>query len=238
MKRWFGKTINEEFTAFSTDHVIMLGICVAGLLLLVLNARIIRESDTVYTLLRWSLLGVLIISEVSYQTWAAVNGVWNVGAHLPLHLCGIASLFGMAALITRHYKLIQLTLFIGIIPSFMALLTPEIPYNYEHFRYWKFFIHHMAIPWTSVFLLVTSSVKVSWKNALEAYGYLVAYSILVSLYNVYFGSNYLYLAETPLADTPLDLLGGGVLYYLNLGILALLSFFLTYGLYHMVLKKV
>ncbi len=37
----------------------------------------------------------------------------------------------------------------------MALITPELPYDYPHFRYWKFFIHHIVISWSSIFLVVT-----------------------------------------------------------------------------------
>lgn len=167
-----------------------------GLVILLLTYKGIRASPSTYNFIRWTLFGLLVLSELSYQVWAAVNGIWNLRDHMPLHLCGIAGITGAIALATHNKMLITITFFIGFIPAFLALVTPELPYDYPHFRFWKSFIHHMTISWAGIFPVVTSSVKITFKSTLEAYGYLLLYAAVVGFFiNPVLDSNYLYLSH-------------------------------------------
>lgn len=238
MGDWFNEQHGEPFIAFGTSHITALIIYFTGLILLFITYKNVKNSDTLYNALRWALFVILVISEISYQTYTITNGIWSLQEHIPLHLCGIASITGAIALITQNKALINLTFFIGLIPAFAALVTPELPYDFPHFRFWKFFVHHMAISWVSIFLLLTSSVKVTFKSALHAYGLLLIYAAIIGfLINPYLESNYLFLSATPTASTPLDLLGEGVWYYVNLCLLGIAVFLWQFGLFKLLRKK-
>ncbi|WP_164670727.1 TIGR02206 family membrane protein [Virgibacillus doumboii] len=226
------------FVAFGPSHITVLVIYFTGIVLFTIAFRKIMDNTYLYNTIRWILFILLLISEVSYQTWTAITGIWSLSEHMPLHLCGIAGITGMIALITYNKKLIQITFFIGLIPAFLALVTPELPYDFPHYRFWKFFVHHLSISWVSIFLVATSSVKVTLKSMLETYGYLLLFAFIIGVFfNPIMESNYLYLSHTPTASTPLDLLGNGFWYYFNLCLLAIVVFFIQLQVYKLFTRK-
>ncbi|WP_163527504.1 TIGR02206 family membrane protein [Halobacillus ihumii] len=224
MQKWFGPWINQPFQLFGTSHLIMLIVFLLGMIVLYLFSANIRKGTRTHQVIRWGLFSLLISCEISYQIWTVTNDVFSPAEHLPLHLCGVASLIAMIGLLTYQKKLIQINYFIGIIPAMLALITPDIPHGYEHFRFWKFFLHHMAIPWASFFLILTSSVSINRRVMFETYSYLILYAVIISCMNQLIDSNYLYLSGPPAANTPLNYLGEGLWYYLNLSLLALAVF--------------
>ncbi|MGR9048431.1 YwaF family protein [Halobacillus faecis] len=236
MEAWFSEQIDQTFTTFGSSHTWMLFIYLVVSLGILGMHRTLRNSSVLHNMVRFILLFLLILSEISYQTWTIMHGLWMEGSHLPLHLCGVASLLGVVALLTYNPKLIKITFFIGIMPAAIALITPDIPHGYEHFRFWKFFVHHMAISWTSLFLVVSTKVLIRGKDMLETFFYLIIYSVFIYIFNVFFQTNYLYLNGPPIAGTPLDWMGEGVMYYISLVLTAFFVFSLMYFLYKLIKK--
>ncbi|SFK60412.1 conserved hypothetical integral membrane protein TIGR02206 [Halobacillus dabanensis] len=236
MERWFSEQVDQTFTTFGYSHLVMLAIYVVVSLLIFIRHDTWKQSNFSHNLIRISLLSLLILSEISYQTWSIIHGVWGDGSHLPLHLCGIASLLGVLALITYHPKLIKITYFIGLFPAAIAMVTPDLPHDYQHYRFWKFFVHHMAISWTSLFLIVATSVKITRKDLLESFFYLVLYSFFIIGFNRFFQTNYLYLEGPPIVGTPLDWMGEGLSYYFTLLFLTFFVFSMMYLLYKLIRK--
>ncbi|MFD2759900.1 YwaF family protein [Lentibacillus juripiscarius] len=222
----------SPFTAFGFSHITTLLVYIIGLTILMLFTKKILSKPSIYQFIRWSLFTLLILSEISYQLYTALNGIWSLSEHMFLHLCGIAGITGAISLLTHNKQFIQITFFFGLIPAFLALVTPELPYDFPHYRFLKFFIHHIAISWTGVFLVITNHVTIPFPSFIKSYVYLLIYAAIIGFFvNPLLGSNYLYLSHTPAASTPLDLLGNGVWYYVNLCILAFIVFFLQYLVY-------
>lgn len=235
MKEWFGTLDGEPFTAFGTSHITIILIYFIVMLTLIFTYKKINKKQ--YHTLRWVLFSILILAELSYQVWAATNGIWSMKEQLPLHLCSIASIVGAIALITQHKKLITITFFIGFIPPFLALLTPELPYDFPNFRFFIFFIHHITISFVALFLVLTNDVQLTLKSTFETYGYLLVYAGIIGIFvNPNIKSNYLYLANPPSTSTPLDLLGSGANYYLQLTLLGLVVFIGLYYFYRICRK--
>lgn len=215
----------------------MLSVFLIGIILLLLFAKKMIKHPRFILVMRFVLFICLFVSEASYQIWAITNDVWSMALYIPFHLCGIASIVGMITLVTYHPKLIKLNYFIGIIPALIALVTPDLIYDYQHFRFWKFFVHHIAIVWTSLFLVVTTSVQITWQTTIKAYIWLVGYGVVVGIINTILDANYMYLDRPPSAGTPLDYIGEGIWYYLNLGLIALVVFILMNVLYSKLEKR-
>lgn len=228
MKEWFLTVSGEPFTPFGTSHLLVLLLYLAGACLLIYFHREIKTNSKLFQWIRWVLFCLLIISEVSYQIWTAYHGIWL--HNLPFHLCGVAGIIGALALLTLNHRLIAVTFFIALIPAFLALLTPETPYEFPNFRFFKFFIHHIAISLTGLFFAVTSRHGViTGKRMIETYLYLVAYALFVGfIINPWLDANYLYLSHPPEVASPLDWFGSGIWYRLNLGIVCFLVFTLQY----------
>jgi hypothetical integral membrane protein (TIGR02206 family) len=234
LKNWFGEQSNTPLEWFGIHHLGMIFIFIVGILFLVIYSNKIKENHLLVTVIRWVLFGILVTSELSYQTWGYVNGFWNSSEFLPFQLCSIAGILTILALLTKNKKLIQMVLFIGIFPSFLAVVTPELFHGFPHFRFWQFFIHHIALSWASIFLVTTNPIQLSFKKTLESYLYLLCYAALIGfVVNPLFKANFLFLSRPPSANTPLNLLGTGGWYYLNLCLVGLLVFITIHFFYNL-----
>lgn len=230
----------RAFIPFGTSHVVMLIIYGVGLVLLIFFSTSKKRSfyPKTYNLVRWFLFFWLVTSEVSYQAWTIATGIWSLSEHIPLHLCGIASITVALALLLQNKLLGYLSFYIGFIPPLLALITPELPYDYSHFRYWKFFVHHIVISWASLFVILTSSSTLTYLSVLRSFGILLIYAAFIGFFvNPVINANYLFLRETPLANTPLDYFGTGVLYYVNLCLVALIVFSVQWAAIHFLKKR-
>ncbi|AQQ51882.1 YwaF family protein [Planococcus lenghuensis] len=225
MKEWWAKTSEHLFEQFSPSHIGMMGVAAAGVAFITsLKDKLVRQLEK-FKWLRVALLALLLASEVSYQAWTVSAGVWSVAGHLPLHLCAVASLAAVVALVTWNETLIQFAFFTGVIPPLIAVITPEVPYGYRHYRFWKFFLHHMSIPWSALFLATAKPHTITLRAAFKVYGLLAIYALFIGKgFNPATGANYLYLSQTPNAATPLDFLGSGRTYTINLAIAVMAMF--------------
>ncbi|WP_271852652.1 TIGR02206 family membrane protein [Planococcus maritimus] len=238
METWFGARSDYPFELFSSSHLIVLAIALCGFLFVILFKNTLSAKGTLFQLLCWLLFSVLILSEVSYQYWAITHGFWSFNRYMPLHLCGGASVTAMIGLWTLRPFWIRLSFFIGIAPAALALVTPDMPYDYQHFRFWKFFVHHTVIAWASLFLAVAFPKSITWRSVFTVYGLLLAYAALIGFWvNPWTESNYLYLSQRPTSVSPLDFFGDGLWYYLNLCLTALLLFAAQYGIFHCLVHK-
>ncbi|MBM7570516.1 TIGR02206 family membrane protein [Aquibacillus albus] len=234
---WFGDSNNEAFEVFTVIHLIVFLIYLIGIISLAGTYKKIMVHKKLQRTIRRSLFYILLLSELGYQAWGTLNGIWNVKEFMPLQLCSIAGIIVMLALFFKTRILIVLAFFIGLIPSFLAILTPELPHGYPHFRFWNFFIQHICLSWASLFLLLTSNIVIRFTDVMKAYASLIAYACFVGfLINPWFEANYMFLSRQPTADTPLSMLGDGILYILNLALIGMGIFLIQFGVYRS-LKK-
>ena len=237
MGSWFTATSTYSFNPFSISHLLALALAIAGLFLLISAKNWLKEEKKLFQLLRWTLLALLFLSEFSYHFWAFTNQVWSFSEQMPLHLCGIASLTAMIGLLTMRPIWIQISFYIGIIPAFLALITPELPYDYQHFRFWKFFVHHISISWACLFLALARPAVITMRSVFFVYALLLAYAVLIGFFiNPWADSNYLFLMQRPTTTSPLDFFGDGFWYYINLCLTTLVLFFCQYLLFRKFVK--
>lgn len=232
MENWFGATSDSRFELFAVDHLLVLSIALFGFLSLVLAQGWLTKHEQLFQGLRWVLFGLLVISEVSYQYWAISHDVWKFNEQMPLHLCGIASLVAMISLLTLQPFWIRVAFFIGIVPVALALVTPELPYDYHHYRFWKFSVHHIAVFWTSILLAMIYPTIITLRSVFTVYALLLGYAAVIGfVVNPLMNANFLYLAGTPSTASPLDFFGDGIWYIINLCSAALVLFLSQYALF-------
>lgn len=238
METWFGARSDYPFTLFSSSHLVVLAIALSGFVCLILFKGNLSAKGALFQPLRWLLFSVLLLSEVTYQYWAISHEFWSFNRYVPLHLCGAASISAMIGLLTMRPFWIRLAFFIGLAPAALALVTPDMPYDYQHFRFWKFFVHHTAIAWASLFLALASPQSITWRSVFSVYGLLLAYAALIGFWvNPLLESNYLYLSQRPSTASPLDFFGDGLWYYVNLCLTALILFAVQYGIFYCLIHK-
>jgi hypothetical integral membrane protein (TIGR02206 family) len=218
------------FQMFSLSHILVLVLffTVFGLMIAFRESLKKGKTEKVAGLL---LMVTLIASEVTYQIWAISYGVWDARFFLPLQLCSFSTFWGLYLYWRKNKSAFYFFYYIGLIPPVLALLTPDLIYDFPHYRFLKFFLHHMAIPLMVVYLLITKEYVLTIKSIWQ--GMLLLNLMILPIYilNKILGSNYFFLNGPPEGNTALSLFGTGILYYINLEIAALVIFFISYLLY-------
>ena len=79
MKDWFGTGSRYPFEILGASHITMLLIFTIVLFSIALASKWLHTHERFRQIMRYSLLVLLLLSEISYQLWAYVNGVWSLG---------------------------------------------------------------------------------------------------------------------------------------------------------------
>ncbi|MGD6802957.1 TIGR02206 family membrane protein [Rossellomorea aquimaris] len=212
-----------DFQMFSVTHIVVLSLFFGLMLTFVL-----LKKDKLPKGIGICLLTILIGSEISYQIWAVTYEVWDARFFLPLQLCSFSTFFGIYLFWKRNKTVFYFYYYIGLFPPILALITPDLIYDFPHYRFFKFFLHHMAIPLMTVYLYKTKEYTLPLNSIWQ--GMLMLNIMILPIYilNVFLGSNYFFLNGPPEGNTALSLFGSGIQYYVNLEIAALIIFFVSF----------
>jgi hypothetical integral membrane protein (TIGR02206 family) len=222
-----------DFQLFSLAHLLTLFVFVlliAGLIYCFVKRTHIKWIGTI-------LVCTLSISEISYQIWSVTNGIWSFQSTLPLHLCSISTFIGIYLYFKRNSRLFYLFLYIGFIPPILAIITPDNPYAFPHYRYIKYFLHHMAIPLMVLYLFFYDQYPLRKRSILYGLGLVNCLALPIFILNKLSGSNYFFLAGPPEGNTPLSWFGEGIIYIVSLEFAAIIVFSINYLLFKLLAAK-
>lgn len=218
----------KDFLLFSTEHLVMISLLIIITLALVVFREPIRNSLFLKRFFRWGFFIILLIGNVGYQLWSIVHAVWDPRFNLPFQLCSISSLVVLYFLLKPTESRFQLVYFIALIPPSLAILTPDLLYGSPHYRFFQFFIFHITLVTTVLYYLIIERYQPRFVSVLKAFIFINVLALPIGMVNNYLGSNYLFLEGPPASDTLLSLFGNGFWYLVNLEIVMLITFFLTY----------
>ncbi|RSK26057.1 TIGR02206 family membrane protein [Bacillus sp. HMF5848] len=222
---FFSSEPSVPFTLMSFSHLVVLVIFV----LVAFAMYVFRNNLKHSKWLPWSLLTILVISEVSYQIWSLSVGVWTPQKYIPIQLCSLSTFVGVYMLIKPSQRMFNFFYFIGFIAPLLAIITPDLTFGFPHYRFIKFFLHHMTIAWTLLYFVFVKGYRPTFKSAFTSWVALNVYAIPVFIINKLINANYMFLSKSAEAKTPLDWLGSGYWYIINLELLALSLFILVYA---------
>ncbi|MFV8827909.1 TIGR02206 family membrane protein [Alkalihalobacterium sp. APHAB7] len=208
---------------FSPAHV-------ASLLLFALSIvwMFVHRHKSYMAHVRWGLLAVLVLSEISIIIWSIAIGLWDIRFNLPLQLCTISIYLSSFMLITCSYRIFEVLYFFGIGGALQALITPELFYTFPHYRFLHFFIAHIAIILAILYMIWVLNYTVTWKSAVRSFIFLNSLAFIAFWINYFTGANYMFLARKPDNPSILDWLGPYPWYILSLEVIVILMFTLLY----------
>src|SRR5690606_7291799 len=209
----------ERFEPFADAHwAALIGLMIAVCAVLLFRSRL-RDSR-VNRRVRIIIALVLGASELSLHVWYALTDGWGIDT-LPFQLCSIMVWLSAAALLTRVHKLYDAVFFLGLLGALQAMLTPNLDYGFPHFRYFHFFIAHIAIISASLFLLLVERYRPTFGSVMRALLWLHVLAIPAAITNMAAGTNFMFLARKPSTPSLLDLLAPWPWYLLQLEAVAL-----------------
>jgi hypothetical integral membrane protein (TIGR02206 family) len=220
----FSVTGMQTFTFFSTTHVVTLILFFLTCFLLVY----FRTKLKIYQhILKWALFTTLILCEVSMHLWLILTNQWEVG-DLPLQLCSLSTFLSLYLFLKKNQKVFNLLFFIGLIPPILSMVTPDIVYQFPHFRFLKYFLHHSAIPLAVLYFILFEGYRVPRQAIFSGFITLNIIAIPVFFLNLLLDTNFFFLASPSETETLLSFFGSGIMYYINLEIVGLIVFIITY----------
>ncbi|WP_246009538.1 TIGR02206 family membrane protein [Brevibacillus fluminis] len=217
----------QPFQLFSLSHI-----CVLLLLLLAIALLYIFRNDLRLgrsnLVCRYGLVVLLLMTEIAYQLWHLGVGTWTVTEVLPLQLCSVSLLLSCVMLVSRSYRLFEVTYFWGIGGAGQAMLTPELFYPFPHFRFFHFFLAHGAIILACLHMVWVEGYRPTFRSIGKALLWLNALLLVALLVNQGTGGNYLFAAHKPENPSLIDYLGPYPWYLLSLEGVAFLLFYVLF----------
>jgi hypothetical integral membrane protein (TIGR02206 family) len=228
LSHFFAKNYTgAPFELFGAAHLVALAIVLlVNLAWFGLRSRL---DDTARRRIRTGLAWLLLVNEAAWHLWHLGVGTWTLQTMLPLHLCSALVFVSAAMLLTRNETLYQWCCFLGIGGAIQPLLTPDIGiYGFPHFRFFQSMISHGCIVTAAIYMTVVEGHRPQLRTILHIVIGLNLYMFVVGGVNAILGSNYLFIAHKPDAQTLLNVMGPWPWYILSMEAVGLIVFLLLY----------
>ena len=219
---------NDEFPfeLFSLSHVMAILFSIGAMILLFVIRDWIRTKGK--ALLKFVLIVALIFSEITFQLWYYLHDKWDTDINLPLQLCSISLYMCTFMLLTKNYRVFEVTFFASMTGAFIAIITPELFFGFPHFRYFQFFLAHLTIVLSCLYMVWIEGYTLTFASLIRALIALNAVAVFVYLINKIVDANYMFLLHKPYNPSPIDYLGPYPYYLLSLEGVAFILFLLLY----------
>jgi hypothetical integral membrane protein (TIGR02206 family) len=170
----------------------------------------------------------LVANTVGWYGYLLVNGWVEFPDTLPLELCDVTLYLILIALFTARPVPFDLAYYGALGGSMMALLTPDLWEPFPSYGTVQFFVAHGFVVIAVLFLVLAGRARPRPGSAVLAFVALNGYAAFVGVFNLVFGTNYMYLREKPANPSLLDYLGPWPWYILTSEVVALVVFGLLY----------
>lgn len=208
----------QSWHHFGPDHVAALGAIALAALGAARNGR--RAGRPLRLALAAALVALLAGELV--RAWRGGWFTWET--LLPLHLCDLAVLLSVFALLALERRVTELLYFWALTGTLLATVTPDLARGFPSLDYFAFFgLHGLVIVAVSllVFGLGVVPERGAWRRA---FAWTLAYAAGVGVVNLALGTNFLYLRAKPAGATLLDAFGPWPWYIAGCAALALVLF--------------
>jgi hypothetical integral membrane protein (TIGR02206 family) len=196
---------DKEFTAFTGEHFVLLGLLVVGAVLLGRLAVRLRGRPE-ESRFRLGFAVLIPLFTVPMQVLQLLPGDFTLGTSLPLQLCDLSWMVAVYALWTRHELATALLYFWALTLDVQAAVTPSLGQSFPDPRYFMFWGMHFLTMWAAVYL-VCSVGGPTWRGYRFTIAVTAVWAAAVLGFNALTGTNYGYLSRKPETSSMLDLLG-------------------------------
>jgi len=215
----------RPFVLFGPDHLLaLLAIAVVTLSLTLLVRR--SPWGIVSVGARVGLALYLLLTAGLVFVIAARSGLFRLIELLPFHLCDMAILLAMVALLWRVQWVYEVLYFWALAGTLLAVFTPDVTMGFPDPGFLSFFGIHAGVVASACVLTWGEGMRPRPGAAWTVFGITNAYAGLVGIVNFIAGTNFMYLNRKPSSPTLLDALGPWPWYLLVADVLALGLFLL------------
>ncbi|KEO82395.1 TIGR02206 family membrane protein [Tumebacillus flagellatus] len=208
--------LDHPFTLFDWQHDLALLLILLAVLLLCFQRAKLREPAA-NRAFRFTLAALLLVSELSLESWQAYEGAWTLDFSLPLQLCSLSLLLAVVMLLTKSYRVFEFMFLAGLGGALQAILTPDLGhYAFPHFRTFEFFVGHGAVVVACFFMVFVEGYRPTAGSIWRSLAALNVVALVVYALDLLTGGNYMFLTHKPDNASLLDFLGPWPWYILSL----------------------
>lgn len=187
-----------------------------------------KKLEPYKAVIRWSLCIILVCCVISLQTYLVLTDKWKI-SDLPLNLCSLSTYLSIYLFFKNNNKVFNLLFFIGFIPPILSMLTPDNTYHFPHFRFIRYYLQHSAIALSVLYFIIFDGYRVPKKAIYTSLIILNIIAVPIYFLNTLLKTNFFFLARPAVeSKTLLSYLGSGIMYYVNIELIAIVIAFLTY----------
>ena len=211
----------SDLSLFGREHLLILTAVVAAAAACAAAAR--RPRGPGLALIR-TLAVVLAANELVWYAYRLYLEGWRFPEGLPLALCDVMVWATVAAALGLHVRVVEVAYYGGVGGSAMALATPDLWAPLLSYPTVTFFLSHALVVIVNATLTFGRVVQLDRRSWWRAFGALNGYTVAIGLFNVAFGTNYMFLCAKPANPSLLDWFGPWPIYVVVSEVVALLVF--------------
>ncbi len=209
------------FVPFGPAHLLALAAVAA---LAVALVWFVRARPAASLPLRW-LLAAALVAQTSFTLWRGAREGWlSWQSALPLELCDAAMVLSVVALLVPRRATAELVYFWAGAGSPLAMLTPDLQWNFPRWEFLVFFGLHGLVLSAALLLVFGLGLHPRPGAPLRVLGITAGWAVFVGLVDVALGTNFMYLRSRPPVGTPLDWMGPWPVYIAVAAVVALVLF--------------
>lgn len=150
---------------------------------------------------------LLLAIEIPLQVFSMLPAQWKLDESLPFHLCDLAWMVAVVALLTRAAWAFGLLYYWGLTLTVQGLLTPHLVEDFPHWQFLLFFSGHSLVVLAAVYLTAVAGMRPTWRLLGTTIAVTVCWALLMLAFNALAGTNYLYVNGKPPTASAFDLMG-------------------------------
>ena len=167
---------------------------------------------------------LLVANELVWYGFRYYTEGFRFPEGLPLELCDVVVWLAAAACFSRSVTATEFVYFTGVGGSGMALLTPDLWAPLLSYPSLYFFAGHGLVVIAAIALVFGSQVRLRSGAVWRVFGLLNVYVAFAGIFNIVFGTNYVYLRSKPESASILDWFGPWPVYIVVAEVFALVLF--------------
>lgn len=184
------------FKQWGLIHNLFTILAVFGLIILYLNRNKLSKIKYKEIILKVSAI-ILLVNMIIYTFGNLYFGSFNYKEMLPFHLCFIANYMFIIAVLFNKRNILKYTLFMSFIGPIPAMLWPELVSTIDNFNFWQLVISHHFFINISLFSYYALNYRIEFKDFLKVFVFINALLIIITPFNNYFDTNYIFTNYIP-----------------------------------------
>lgn len=186
------------FPKFSMQHFIIVLFLISICCFIIFFKESLIKDNKKRKILKLIFLFLLIFQQINFLYFFVFIKGTGIYESLPLYTCRFAIYASIFAIITGSEKFKGLSVYLGMIGSFIAFLSPDLEkYSFPHILFINYFLTHFLIYSVALYYIIIEKYSFSKEGLKNTLLILNLYLFITLFIDMLLDTNYAYLKKSP-----------------------------------------